>query len=262
MIPEVSIICSAYNAEKTIRSTIESVLSQTYKKFEFIVVDDGSFDSTASIINEYAKADSRLVFLKRNNHGLTKSLNYAANMASKDSNLLARIDADDIWHPEKLQKQIYEMTSKGLHLLGTFYNEISAAGDVINSECSLPTSHAEICEALPFFNPFIHSSILINKSIFFEFHGYDERFKFAQDYELWSRVLRKYTGGNLNEVLVSRFYSPSMISIAKERQQRFSALRVKFMNAKFISSYKRFILQVVRDLSVCFLPKLILRLLR
>ena len=103
--PLVSVIVPAYNAEKFVAETIESVQAQTYTHWELIIVDDGSTDQTADIIKEYVIKDSRIQYCYQTNGRQGKARNYAISKAK--GTLLAFIDADDLWHPQKLEKQIH-----------------------------------------------------------------------------------------------------------------------------------------------------------
>jgi glycosyltransferase involved in cell wall biosynthesis len=100
----VSVIIPAYNAEAFIAQTLESVLSQTYKNIEVLVVDDGSLDRTAEIVEFFAETDSRIILLKQANAGVAAARNLAIEKSNGE--YIAPIDADDIWYPQKLEKQV------------------------------------------------------------------------------------------------------------------------------------------------------------
>jgi len=101
----------AYNAEATIEETLNSVLAQTYTNIEVLVVDDGSQDRTAQIVESFAERDSRVLLIKQENAGLPATRDRAIKEATGD--YVAPIDADDIWHPQKLQKQVQCLLSAG-----------------------------------------------------------------------------------------------------------------------------------------------------
>lgn len=103
-LPLVSVIIPAYNAEFFIEKTLNSVLSQTYKNIEVLVVDDGSQDRTAEIITSIAKIDSRVFLLQQSNAGVAAARNLAINKCRGE--YIAPIDADDIWYPQNLEKQV------------------------------------------------------------------------------------------------------------------------------------------------------------
>jgi len=102
--PLISVIIPAYNADKFIQKTLNSVLSQTYENIEVIVVDDGSEDSTAEIVKRIAETDQRVVLLKQPNAGVAAARNLAIEYSKGD--YIAPIDADDIWYPQNLEKQL------------------------------------------------------------------------------------------------------------------------------------------------------------
>lgn len=106
----VSIITPCYNGEKYIKETIESVIAQTYPKWEMIVVDDGSKDSSVAIVSEYIEKDSRIKLIKQANAGSASARNNGIRRA--EGQYIALLDADDLWHPEFLEKQIAFMKEK------------------------------------------------------------------------------------------------------------------------------------------------------
>ena len=106
--PAISVIMTAYNTEKYIKEAIESILNQTFKDFEFIIVDDGSTDNTRLIIEEYAKKDRRIKILyNKKNLGIVKSLNKAIAIAK--GKYIARMDSDDVSKLNRLEKQFVFM---------------------------------------------------------------------------------------------------------------------------------------------------------
>ena len=102
--PLVSVIIPAYNAEKFLSKTLESVLSQTYKNIEVLVIDDGSQDKTAEIVKSIAQKDSRVILLQQQNIGVAAARNLGINNSTGE--FIAPIDADDIWYPQNLEKQV------------------------------------------------------------------------------------------------------------------------------------------------------------
>jgi len=112
--PAISVIMSAYNAEAFIGAAIESMLSQSFRDFEFLIVNDGSKDATKQIIERYAARDARIRLIDRENKGLIFSLNQLIQEARGE--LLARMDADDISHPERLAKQAASQTGAALDM--------------------------------------------------------------------------------------------------------------------------------------------------
>lgn len=261
----IAIICSAYNSENTIEDMISSVLSQSFKNFILYIVNDGSTDRTLDIIEKFSHTDTRIVTFNRCNHGLTKSLNYCIKKI-ESSKYIARIDSDDVWHQKKLERQINFLNSNlDVGILGTDFEEFSDYEDeksYFSVHDRIPITHSQIIADLPFCNPFLHSSIVIRTSIIEASGLYNEGFTYAQDYELWSRVLKLTKGANIPEVLSYRRYSKDMISISREKTQRYYAMRVKINNLYLVNSYQKFIAQFIKDLCVCILPAFLLRSIR
>lgn len=131
--PLVSVIIPAYNAEDYIAETLQSVLNQTYKNLEIIVIDDGSKDRTSSIVNEFANRDSRIILIPQANAGVVVSRNKGIQISKGE--LIAPLDSDDIWMPENLEKQVCSML-KAESSVGVVY---SWSFDI--DEQSYPTGH-------------------------------------------------------------------------------------------------------------------------
>ena len=216
--PEASVIMTVFNGEKYLEESVESILGQTYENFEFIIVDDGSFDKTSEILEHYSKKDARIKIIANNqNIGLAKSLNKAIEAAQ--GKYIARQDADDISLPQRLEKQVEFLESHPeIKILGTYAYLIANGAETLGKEI-VPTSSKVIKETLIKRNPFIHSSIMIKKEIIDKIGGYNEEFKTTQDYELWFRVLKISEGENLPIFLVKKRYHPEMISFKKNKEQ-------------------------------------------
>src|SRR5262245_59273659 len=109
--PLVSVIIAAYNAERYIRTTCLSVLNQTYSAIEIIVIDDGSTDRTAAIVQALADADPRIRLVRQANRGTAAARNRA--IAEARGEFIAPVDADDLWHPTKLERQVRRLQACG-----------------------------------------------------------------------------------------------------------------------------------------------------
>jgi len=259
----ISIIVSIYNSDKTLSTMIDSVLNQTYKEFELILINDGSTDNSLDIIKEFAKKDIRIVIIDKKNSGLTKSLNIGLKKAN--GKYIARIDADDIWYPTKLEKQVeFLEQNQDYTLIGTAYNEIDDNGKIIYKKQRIPLliTDEEIRENIVKFNPFFHSSVMFRKKVLETIGFYNEEFKYTQDYEYWVRIMSKYKVTNIDEVLASRRYSDDMISIKKEKEQRMYAIKAKLLAIKLL---KKSILEykyLVNDILVFMLPQEIVNAIR
>jgi len=183
----ISVVMSAFNAEAYLRESIDSILNQTYKNFEFIIVDDCSADSTASILDAYSITDSRIRILKNNkNMGLPFSLNVAIRAA--EGEFIARMDADDISLPDRFKKQIDFMNiHSAIKICGTACIEIDSEGKELFRK-SMPESNQDIGKIIFKRSPFIHPTVMIRSCFFEEVGFYNESFLKTQDLELWSRA--------------------------------------------------------------------------
>lgn len=212
----ISIILPCYNAERFLKECIESILTQTYKNWELIIIDDGSKDATSRIIQSFK--DSRIRYFKNNkNLGIVKSLNKGIKNAQ--GKYIARIDADDKMRPDRLYKQIHFL-SKNLEyaIVGSTHCIINEHG-FVKSYYSYPQSNEEVQFFKNFINPFSHPSVMIRKEIFNEF-SYNLDFPYCEDYNLWFNILEKYKGYNLPEALTEYRIHGDNISIQKSKQQK------------------------------------------
>lgn len=185
----VSVIMSAYNAEKYLKDAIDSILNQTYHNFEFIIINDGSKDKTLSIIESYT--DERIKVISHNNIGLTKSLNVGLKNAK--GKYIARIDADDISTPNRISLQVnYLEEQPEIALLGSNYCMYDKKNKSIEY-VAIPTSNNKLKKFLAIRGtPFRHSSVMFRREIANELGGYNEKFRHAQDYEFWIRFAEKH----------------------------------------------------------------------
>lgn len=201
--PIVSIVMSVYNSQKYLQKSISSILKQTFKDFEFVIINDASTDGSATILTNYSTKDERVkIITNKERLGLTKSLNIA--IVNSKGKYIARMDADDIALPERLIKQVsYLENNYEVGLLGTSFFEIDEH-DKILGEVYLPQTDQEIRKKIFRFNTFFHSSVIIPRVVFEKVGLYNEEFRYAQDYELWFRILRQYKVANLSELLMMR----------------------------------------------------------
>ncbi len=192
----VSVLLSTYNSESTIEESLISLLNQTYKNLEILIVDDGSTDNTEEICKKFQLSDERiLLFSNKKNIGLTKSLNSLAQKAS--GSLIARQDADDVSLPERIEKQIQFMNKKKLDAVTT--RSLVKQNNKKRPGISFYIPNKLLINRK---NPFIHGTLIIKKNIFKDIGYYDERFYYAQDYKLFYDLLNKgYKVKTLNEAL-------------------------------------------------------------
>ncbi|MEA5567041.1 glycosyltransferase family 2 protein [Anabaena sp. UHCC 0399] len=203
---KVTVLMPVYNGELYLREAIDSILDQTFQDFEFLIINDGSTDSTREIICSYDDPRIRLID-NDYNLGLTRSLNKGLKLA--EGEFIARQDADDISEPERLAKQVaFLETHPEVALVGTWYKDIDPQGSLIG-ECNLPCNSIQIRWDILFYCPFVHSGIMFRKYTIGKHIGfYNEAFSYAQDYDLWWRIARHLQVANLNEYLIKLRINP------------------------------------------------------
>lgn len=216
---KVSVVMATYNAKGYLREAIESVLNQTFKDFEFVIIDDGSTDETIDIIKSYK--DPRIRLYKKNHRGLIASLNEGIKLARGE--YIARMDADDISEPERFERQVGFL---GDHpecaVVGTTIEVIDLEGSSLGVEPE-PLSHPDIMRGLIVRNVLAHGSVMMRKTTIGELGGYDSSAKYVEDYDLWMRVIRKHRMANLPQVLYKWRLNPEGVSLTKTDEQRRNA---------------------------------------
>ncbi|MFX1466035.1 MAG: glycosyltransferase family 2 protein [Promethearchaeota archaeon] len=195
--PMISVVMAVYNSEKYVQEAVDSILKQTFKNFEFIIINDGSTDKTQEILESYN--DPRIVLTHQKHMGLTKSLNKGIALAK--GKYIARQDADDISLPDRLKKQIeFLELHKDFALLGTAAQIIDIRGFYLKT-IKYPTDHSSLRIAIKRSNHFWHGSVMFRRQSFFELGGYQEIFFTAQDYDLWLRFVERFKVANLSDPL-------------------------------------------------------------
>lgn len=189
---KVSVVMPAYNAEKYLATAIESVLTQTCQDFEFIIIDDGSSDNTLKIINEFAARDKRIKVISHENMGMGNSLNKA--IAKAEGEWIARIDADDMMMPERLERQLaFIHENEGIAVASSLVYYLDENDRVIGKNKSNIVS-ADDCKKYLKSNELIgfhHPAVIMSKAVFLEVGGYRPEFWPADDIDLWNRIVEK-----------------------------------------------------------------------
>jgi glycosyltransferase involved in cell wall biosynthesis len=212
--PLISVLLSVYNDDKNIKTSIDSILSQSYKNIELLVMDDCSTDKTYDILKDIK--DRRLrIFRNKDNKGLTKSLNILIKKSK--GQILARQDSDDISLPTRLEVQF-----ENLHNLQL--DGCTTRAYIKNSKRSIPRlSHLlPLSFVIKYKNPFIHGTLMVKKSVVIDVGMYDENIVYAQDYKLFIELLKKkYKIKILKKKLYVLNMENNISSLRKEEQQYF-----------------------------------------
>ncbi len=201
--PLVSVLMPCYNNRDYVGRAIESILNQTYKKIELIIVDDFSDDDSWDIIKEYEKKDPRVrIFRNNKNINIAKTRNKLLSKVSPKAMYIALLDADDLSLKDRLERQVcFLEKNKDYAAVGTQLVLINEGGRKIGVK-KYPRKYSEIKKKILHFNPFAQSSMMIRKSAIDEVGLYDEKMVRSEDYDLWIRIiLRGYKMGNLSDFL-------------------------------------------------------------
>jgi glycosyltransferase involved in cell wall biosynthesis len=217
--PRVSLIMSVHNGRRFLPATMRSIARQTMGDYEFVVVDDGSTDHRIRhILRQHADGDGRIKLFMCPHRGQTAALNHGLSMARAP--LIARIDADDLAHPDRLAKQVEFMESHpSCVLLGTWHDVIDHRGRPLitmrpdEDDASLQQAFAEGRCAIS------HSSAMFRRDVTASLKGYDERYHVAQDLDLWLRLAERGEVACLQESLVGYRVHPRSMSERFHAQQ-------------------------------------------
>ena len=228
--PIISVVMSVYNGEKYLSEAIESVLNQTYKDFEFIIVNDGSTDNSLEIIKEYQNQDERIVLISRENKGLVASLNEGIEKAK--GKYIARMDADDICLATRFEEQIEYMEKNKLDLCGSWIETFDEKN--ILNVWKYPETHRDIKFRSFFGSSFAHPSVIIKKIVFDKLKYENET---AEDYRLWCDILANgYKVGNIQKVLLKYRLHNNQLTQTKSKELINSANNIGLNFSKKISS--------------------------
>ena len=187
--PLVSVVMTVYNSEKWLSYSIESILQQTFKDFEFIIINDGSTDNSKEILDRYSKIDKRIKVIHRENKGVTQSIIEAINYSTGD--FIAKIDSDDISSKNRLSEQIIEIRKKKLDLVSTNFSLIDEKGEELKY-FDIRKNKDEILQKMLGGNSFFpHSSVMFRRQTYLKIGGYNSFFKKSQDIDLWIRFIQK-----------------------------------------------------------------------
>ncbi|KUL28708.1 hypothetical protein ASB62_05555 [Chlorobium limicola] len=211
-----------YNGSAHLREAIESVLNQNFSDFEFLIIDDGSTDGSREIVNSYD--DPRIELrLSPKNRGIAKTLNDGIKLAK--GRYIARMDADDICMPQRLQRQFDFMeTYSHIGLVGSGVMKIKQ--NRVNKIVSWPETDAEIKIDLLFQNPFFHPSVMVRCDLLKK-TGYNLQLPYAQDYGLWVELAHLTDFANLPDALIKYRVHEGQVTKTKGSQQAAMARKVR-----------------------------------
>jgi glycosyltransferase involved in cell wall biosynthesis len=199
--PLVTVLMPVYNAAGFVREAVASILRQTFTDFEFLIINDGSYDDSQKILESCSDARISLL-VNGTNQGISAALNQG--LAQARGKYIARQDADDVSHPQRLARQVaFLEADPSVALLGSQYRIRGPQSAARRAPVLRALSHEAIQFQALFANPFAHSSVMYRRAIVWQqLRGYSTTYRICQDFELWLRVLQQHRVANLAEYLV------------------------------------------------------------
>jgi glycosyltransferase involved in cell wall biosynthesis len=223
-VPLVNVVMSVYNGEKYLDEAIASVLEQSFRNFEFIIIDDGSTDGTSGILQRYAQIDKRICVHRQKNLGLIASLNKGCRLAQ--GKYVARMDADDISLPDRLARQVHYMEAHSeIGVLGTWVEYIDESGKTYG-QWRMPTQPGLVGWSLIFGTCLAHPTVIMRSDVLESLNYYCIEALHVEDYDLWTRASFSTRLANLPEVLLKRRTRAESICSQYSQTQQENAVKV------------------------------------
>ncbi len=228
----VSIIMSAKNVEKYLPFCINSITNQTYSNWELLIFNDGSTDKTLETLQLY-KDKRMIVYTEAASKGIAERSNFLSSKAKGD--FIAIMDADDIMHPERLERQVdFLKKNKKIDVVGSYAMLIDESGKELGIRRGNPV--VKNVFELSIKNRFlIHPSLMVRKA-FYEENKYDPDFSRSQDYELWLRTFDKYSFAVIKQPLI--YYRVYKSSFKKAAKSHFFSIKALQKNKQKFKSYE------------------------
>jgi len=225
MTPRVSAIIGAYNNAATLQRAIDSLLAQTVEDLELIVIDDGSRDESPQIARAAAARDPRVrAVALGENVGISRSLNQAIDLAR--AGVVAIQDADDHSEPTRLERQLAVLESDpGIAVVGCRMREVDERGRELAPRTRFVAG--DVRDALLHFNPIPNTSAAMRRDIVLEAGGYDPRYRYSMEHDLWLRLAEHHPLIALDEVLATRTMGSGNVAARAERAQLAETIRAR-----------------------------------
>jgi glycosyltransferase involved in cell wall biosynthesis len=208
--PAISVILPVFNAEKYLKDSIESLFAQSFSDFELIIIDDCSTDNSFEILEGFSDPRIRL-YRNDKNLRVVKTLNKGLELAQ--GKYIARMDADDIAHPERFQQQInYFDKNPDIDIVGTWVQTFGTENDIMRAA----VEHEHIKVRLFFLNPMFHPAVMFKRESFLENDlWYEDYYNNAEDYGLWVKAIDKVKFANIPQILLKYRIHATNVSVLK-----------------------------------------------
>jgi len=213
--PLVSVVLPVYNGKKYLATAIDSILAQTFKNFELIMIDDGSSDGSQQLMREYEQLDNRVRLFLRENRGLATTLNDSIDLAR--GMWIARMDQDDIALPHRLERQLEWLNATGADISGSWIQRFGTSDKQV---LKLRETDDAIKMEMLFYSPFAHPTVMMRTALVRQLR-YDSAWEKAEDYDLWERAIEAgWKMTNVPEVLLFYRVHAKQISTQTGYQQQ------------------------------------------
>lgn len=227
--PQVSVLIPAHNAATTLHASVRSILRQSWTNLEVIVVDDGSTDETAAVVERLAASDTRVRLFHQPNQGIAAALN--AGLRECSGRYVARMDADDISLPWRIRRQVDFMERHPtVAASGTGVLPFQNRPFRIGVPALFPEDSQGIHTRLMFNPPIMHPTAIIRREIVDTEEFYDSTMPEAQDYALWTRLARRHRLSNISDICLFYRRSSGSISQSRRAQQQARARELRLEN--------------------------------
>jgi glycosyltransferase involved in cell wall biosynthesis len=222
--PRVSVLIGCWNNAATLGAAAQSILTQTVADLELVIVDDGSTDATPQLAAELAAGDERVRYLGLSHLGISGSLNEGLRAARAP--FVAFQDADDWSEPARLQRELEVLERRPEVLaVGCRMREVDGAGAELAPRTSFATG--DVNAALMRFNPIPNSCAMVRRQAVLEAGGFDPRYRYAMDYDLWLRLAERGAVVTIDEPLAVRVMGGANVAARKERAQTLEAIQIR-----------------------------------
>lgn len=257
--PKVSVIMAVFNEEDCIKSTIESILNQTFTNFEYIIINDASTDGTQEILEDYAQKDKRIkILLNEKNIGSMKSVNRGIKYSKGE--LIAGMDGGDICQLDRFAKQVQFLDkNKNVYIVGSYQYWINKEGQIIGAYQFPVTPEQTKKNLFRFGSIAVYPGLMIRKELFEKTGLYNTLYSTSQEYELYARTIKNGWGiANIPEFLISVARRRKGITEKKIRATFVNQARIKAVYLPHIFNFRNFI-YTVGSLFFVLLPADLLR---
>ncbi|MBT7823158.1 MAG: glycosyltransferase [Candidatus Marinimicrobia bacterium] len=225
--PKISVVMPVYNSSHFLKDSINSILTQSFSNFEFIIINDGSTDNSLELINSFQHKDERIIVINQKHQGITKSLNTGIQICQGE--FIVRMDADDIAFDTRLKQQLdFIKKHPDIDIVGSQIVVINEKNKIIKEIKNLPLDDTLIKWDLIFGTPLLHPTLLIRKTVFNKFGIFNDQFAYGQDLLMWRRIAKNIKFANLPDKLMKIRHSETSYEVDKVKCQK--SIRISTLN--------------------------------